>query len=492
MKRFFQLIVILLFVKTTLASDVQGYFNYNVFNTPNNQPYIETYLTINGNTIVYKKLENGKYQGTLEISISLFRKDSFFSNKKYNLLSQELKDTTIRSNFIDQQRLPISEGVYALEISITDLNSLTKKKFTITERTEVSFPNNQVNISDIELIESFKKTGTPTILTKSGYDLVPYSVNSYDDEMKRLSFYCEAYNTEKILGKNKRIAFFYYLENRNTLEKIEGYAGFSKQKANQVNVLLAQMDIQKVGKGNYNLVVEVKDTIGKLLCQKKIPIQRKSTVKKSEFEDLSRIIADSTFISDVTNQDSLVDYLRSVWPISSTSQRDYAANQIKQKDIKLMQKYFFAFWESKNSIDSEGEWKKYLKQVNIVNTIFSAGKIKGYATDRGRVYLQYGTPDSRQSVNSEPDTYPYEIWQYYKIIDSNTGIMQTNKRFVFCDNELAGNNYKLIHSEARGEINDIRWRFKLTKRTSQNANLDEVKPANTYGNAIDENFIVPK
>ncbi len=46
-----------------------------------------------------------------------------------------------------------------------------------------------------------------------------------------------------------------------------------------------------------------------------------------------------------------------------------------------------------------------------------------------------------------PNSYPYEIWEYYHLADG-----EVDKKFVFYDRELVGNNYELLHSDARGEI----------------------------------------
>ncbi len=108
------------------------------------------------------------------------------------------------------------------------------------------------------------------------------------------------------------------------------------------------------------------------------------------------------------------------------------------------------------------------------------------------MYLQYGKPDQRNQVNSEPNTYPYEIWQYYRIYDKSTGRFFTNKKFVFVNEAIADNCYKLIHSDVRGEIYDERWRFKLVNRSQQSLNLDDTKPVNTYGTNVDENFNNPR
>ena len=482
----------LFLLSTFAAKDLSAYFNYCIFNTPSNEPYLETYLTIFGKSVVFKKNSSNKFQGKLEISIALFRKDTAFAPRKYFLLSPEVDDTTNRPNFIDQQRLSVVEGIYAMEITICDVNSAEKKKYSITEKVEIAFPKDKITLSGIQILESFTKSKQKSQITKSGFDLVPYPARFYTDDMTRLSFYCEAYNIANVLGKDERFAFFYYLENADTKQKVESFAGFQKQLAEKVNVLLAQFDIEKLGTGFYNLVIQIKDKSNNTLTEKKLTFEKITSVPLSPLADLSGIKTENTFIELVTSPDTLIEYIRCLWPVSSTSEREFAQNQIINKDVKLMQRYIYGFWKKKNNSDPEGEWRKYRKNVEQVNQIFTAGKRKGYATDRGRVYLQYGTPDSRQEIMSEPNTYPYEIWQYYRIMDPATGQIQTNKRFVFCNSELAGNNYELIHSEARGEKFDARWRLKIMKRTIQSMNLDYEKPDPTYGNGVDENFSVPK
>jgi hypothetical protein len=125
--------------------------------------------------------------------------------------------------------------------------------------------------------------------------------------------------------------------------------------------------------------------------------------------------------------------------------------------------------------------------------VFKCGKQAGYYTDRGRVYLQYGPPDSQQQVPNEPDSYPYEIWQYYRLKDPTNGQFQTNKRFVFWNKDLDGSCFRLLHSDARGEVKDARWQMRLKQRTQTNVNLDvETPPENTYGSGVDDLFSNPR
>ena len=86
-----------------------------------------------------------------------------------------------------------------------------------------------------------------------------------------------------------------------------------------------------------------------------------------------------------------------------------------------MQQYIYAYWENRNPANPKVAWAAYMKEVRKVNKIYPCGGQPGYMSDRGRVYLQYGAPSAAQQVTYEPDSYPYEIWQYYRLQNTSTG-----------------------------------------------------------------------
>lgn len=62
--------IVFLFVSVnkTMAQNLKAYFTYCTFYSPENGPYIETYLSVEGSSINYLKNENDKFQGTIEIT----------------------------------------------------------------------------------------------------------------------------------------------------------------------------------------------------------------------------------------------------------------------------------------------------------------------------------------------------------------------------------------------------------------------------------------
>ncbi|MFL5754320.1 MAG: GWxTD domain-containing protein [Bacteroidia bacterium] len=485
-------LAILLNCFAVFGGNVKAYFSYSIFSTPDKGPYVETYLTISGNSVVLKK-EKGKFQGSVMVTMTFKKDNEVIKTKSYNLLGPEIADSSVKPNFIDQQRFQLPNGKYDYEISIQDNNSPEKNKFTSNDVIEVNVEKDKIHISDIELVESFAKSATPSSLTKSGYDLVPYGVNYYPDDMTKLAFYSETYNTDQVLGTDKKFAFVYFIEAADTKEKIEGFHAFSKQTSAKVNILMSQFDIKTLTTGNYNLVIEVRDGSNNPLAEKKMNFQRRNKEAKIELANIATIDPNTTFISKYRDKDSLKQFIACLWPISSGTEREWQSNQIKNADVKLMQQYLYAFWKNRNDKNPEKDFQAYNEQVKTVNKTFAIGKVKGYYSDRGRVYLQYGAPDSRQQVASEPGSYPYEIWQYYRIKDPVTEQIQTNKRFIFYNRDLDGNSYKLLHSDVRGEVKEARWQMKLKQRTNQDMNLDNEKPKNnTFGSGADDLFSNPR
>ena len=78
------------------SAQVTAYFSKCAFNTPDNKPYMETYISVLGNSVLFKKNAAGKYQGMVEIGVLFSQNGAIKASKKYNLMSPEQKDTLDR------------------------------------------------------------------------------------------------------------------------------------------------------------------------------------------------------------------------------------------------------------------------------------------------------------------------------------------------------------------------------------------------------------
>ena len=126
----------------------------------------------------------------------------------------------------------------------------------------------------------------------------------------------------------------------------------------------------------------------------------------------------------------------------------------------------------------------YSAQVKKVQREYGGMIMKGYETDRGRVYLQYGQPNSVEVRNMDPASYPYEIWHYYKLGE------MSNAKFVFYDPEFVDQTYELLHSNVPGEPSDPAWHYKL--QNLRPMNIDQMMERNTYDSRATDFWFNPK
>ena len=477
------------------SAQVDAYFSSGKFNTPKNEPFIETYLTIVGKSLTAKRID-GKLQNSVSVELKIFKDSLLVKANKYNLLGPIFTSSQIAPSFIDNQRYSLPNGEYNIELSLRDNYEPARKALLIIAPLTIDFSDTELQSSTIQPLESFKKSVSESSITKCGYDLVPYTVNYYPETNNELSFYFESYNTSQILGENKSFIYTYYLELNSDRTLLNSYGAFKKQKTEKVNPLLAKLDISTLASGNYNLVIEIRDEENKLHLQKKYFFQRfnkkADAVAQQRYNNEKNV---AEYVGQCNNLDTLKMFVECLWPIADSYDKERIINQAIKKDANLMKNFVVDFWERRaaDTANPLQMWATYYKNVQQVMVLFKCGKQKGYYSDRGRVYLQYGAPSQRSQQNVENNTFPYEIWQYYRTTDAVNGQFFSNRKFVFVNQMLGDDCFKLIHSDMRGEVNNPRWQFEVTRRNTNGLeNLDNNTPAGTEFNQFNDIYSNPR
>ncbi len=486
MKKIYLAFVIALFILCDVsAQKLTAYFSYCTFNQPQGSPFIETYLSVMGNTVKFSPNANQKFQSKIEVQWVLKQGDKIISFDKYNLLSPELNsEADVKPGFLDQQRISAENGKYLLELTVSDKN-IAGSKYTISESIEVKYSAEKIAFSDIELLDSYVKSDAQNKMVKSGYSLNPYTSNFFPADVNSIKFYVELYNAKKVLNADDFLVR-YQLVNEGNKQILNDLVGYRKMKPENVNTIIAELPLDKVASGNYSLLIEARDKKNSLVAYKSVFFQRSKPMAVKEVpEDFALIDITNTFVSDFSDVDTLKDYLASLYPISGALERQIADNQIALGEVLSMKQFMYYFWAKRDSKDPGLKWADYKLEVEKVNASFSTHNRKGYDTDRGRVYLQYGAPNVIDANAREPHTYPYEIWQYYSIGN------QTNRKFVFYAKEGSSNNYELLHSDATGEPSAYDWQLQL-QGLSLGPNLDVERVHQSFGNKLDDRFNNPR
>jgi GWxTD domain-containing protein len=165
--------------------------------------------------------------------------------------------------------------------------------------------------------------------------------------------------------------------------------------------------------------------------------------------------------------DSVSYYLESLIPIAKPGEIRTLIDILKKNDSTQMRQHLQAFWYQTAGAKAYEQWIKYKSQVQSVEQHYANNYMEGFETDRGRVYLKYGQPNSVVVKESSPSEYPYEIWTYDKI-----GIY-SNRRFVFYNPDLVTNNHRLLHSDMVGELRNPAWQQILVRRNTINGTVDD-------------------
>jgi GWxTD domain-containing protein len=466
---------------------LKSYLSTTTYCAPGMSPYVENAIAFDCRSAVYKQFEPGKFKSTIEVQTIFRQGDKICNYSKIALDSPVVSDTTnLDGAFIDQQRFSLSNGEYEMEISVTDMNSgetLPTAKVTV----EVAFPDDTPAISDILLFDSYTKAAKPSTCTKSGYDFLPRVYPFYGAKEDKLNFYVELYNSDKLYDEGKFLVN-YYIETVESSNRMQNYSYNKRFDVKKVDVLLNTIDIKDLPSGNYYLVVEMHDRSNALICSKSWFFQRSNPSVTYDMSDLAGVNISNTFVSNITEIDTLRKYIRYLEPICTEIERDYSVNLVKTDDVKTMQQFLFNFWSARSPMNPQKGFDEYLAAVRRVNMSFKTSSFPGYRTDRGYVFLKYGQPDKIMESPNEPGAYPYEIWHYYTLAN------QRNKRFVFMSKDTAANDYQLIHSDVVGEVNNPRWQLEIYSRYfgQPSEGIDQTEFQNSWGSHAGDLYNNPR
>lgn len=454
----------MLLVLMVISADAQmkskrlkPYLSSTTYCVPGMTPFVENAIAFECQSAVYKQIEPGKFKSTIQIQTIFRQGEKIYAYSKIALDSPVVSDTTnLTGAFIDQQRFSLPNGVYEMEISVSDLNSHDALP-TSTNTVEINYPENVPAISDILLFDSYVRNTKPSACTKSGYDFLPRVYPFYGSNDDKLSFYVELYNGDQLYDQGKFLVN-YYIETVESSNRMQSYNYSRRFDVKKANTLMNSIDIKDLPSGNYYLVVEMRDRSNTLICSKSWFFQRSNPQVSYDMADLSGVNIANTFVSNITELDTLRRYIRYLDPICTEMERNYAVSLVKTNDVKTMQQFLFNFWSAREPMNPKQALNEYLSAVRRVNMSFTTTSTSGYRTDRGYVFLKYGSPDKIVDQVDEPGAYPYQIWHYYVVGN------QRNKRFVFMAPDRSTNDYHLIHSDMVGEINNPRWQLEIYGR----------------------------
>jgi len=453
MKRILSLFLFLSLTISATKANINLVLDYSVFYlSDQDQPFVEFYLSINGNSLFYSSEDSLHEQASVEITYLIEEGEKVVAFEKFRLNSPVYNSGDKKLDLVDLKRISIPNGDYTYTLIARDLVSGRSVESSDQMRT-VNFNKESASVSEVQLSTAVVAANESSIFDKNGYDIFPSFTHFYGLDQNDLYFYFEIYNSDKSLGENQDFLLEYSVISPNDGAIIANLRSFKRMKSAPVIPIIQSFNLNDLPTGKYELSVNVKNRENEVIASRSTEFHRSNPGLKN----YSAIRTENTFVDSLTNKEELAEYIRCLAPISSGDEIQYAKNQVNYGDLKMMQQYFLNFWKERDLLNPAQAWFDYKKEVEKVDELFGYGNIKGYQTERGRVYLQYGPPSAMQNVPYQRDTYPYSIWQYYKLDG------QVNRRFVFYSPSMEMLGYQVLHSNVRGEINNPNWEQNLYK-----------------------------
>jgi len=451
MKHLFILLALSGFVINAFAG-IQVQLSYCTFYSPNSGSYVEIYLSFLADKMKYIKSDQGFY-GEIDVTYTFDNGNGKKIMKQFVVQTPFLSDSNKSlPPFVSQHRIFADNGEYSMNVSIRDMNQQNLPIQTV-QKVIFTYSDNLVALSDIELYQSSKPSNSNSMFQKHGYEIIPYAYDIIPVEMNQIGFYTELYNADKSIGPDSAFLIIYYLENYEDGSIVPGFKGFSRKNANNVNIIMGQFLIGNLTAGNYYVKIDVLNRKNELITSKKVAFHKQNPV----FVPIDAYAA--SFVDNYTNADSLARHIQYLEPITDRLEWEFALNQLADKDLALMKKFFLNFWQQRDPLETQKAWYDYLRQVHITNQNFGTPMLPGYLSDRGFRYLKYGPPDDRYESFDEPRAYPYEIWYYNKVN------LQSNRIIIYYNKTLVLNDYTILHSDINGELSNKNWNLELNRLT---------------------------
>jgi GWxTD domain-containing protein len=208
------------------------------------------------------------------------------------------------------------------------------------------------------------------------------------------------------------------------------------------------LNINAVSSRKYHYVYSVNDTSGKEIVRSEKPIYVYNPSTKTV---ASGSVPMSVMLAGLSNEELQDEFEKAKYLMRMEDTK--AFKPLTNAEAK--RQFLSKFWSEVES-GSRG-WMdmtrtEYLRRVARANEKYSVMQKEGWKTDRGRVSIVYGNPEEVERYPDSEGRKPFEVWKYRNI--------EGGVDFVFAD--LTGyNNYILITSTKRGELNDPDWESKL-------------------------------
>jgi len=431
------------------------------FKYDNEVNYLEVYYTVNKTGVSYEKTGKGDFMSSLHMILTIHDSDSLIRMQQWKMQSTEKDTANIdpSQSAIDCIKLTIPPGEYTLKLVAKDLLATENcdsvaKKISINPISKKLF-----SASDFELAGSVRRIekDLENPFFKNSLEVMPNPSGVFGFNNKYAYFYTELYNIHQNFKDTGYSIKYYVLNSDGDIEKeVDPEIKKRSGKFNSA-VLYGALKVGELQSGSYSFKLDILNSDNTIVLSrsKKILVYNATRIPETKTINTfntAKLFASSEF-AGLTESQVKEEYLKILYISSHQDQNFYKT----LSSLEEKRKWLFQFW---NASDSNPETKvnefrmEYVRRIEYANKFFKEMGVKGWKTDRGRIYCIYGEANYVERFPSEPGQMPYELWHYYDL--------QGGGEFVFGDTQ-GNDEYQLLHASVRGEVKNTNWKSLLRK-----------------------------
>jgi GWxTD domain-containing protein len=414
--------------------------------------YLEIYYSIPRQGISHKTVAEG-YRGAFQIATQIIKNDTKLLTDTINVEDhvESLSQISPGQKFAEISSFALAEGSYLIKSELIDL--LSKKSIIKIDTIQIKhFPHDKLTLSAIEFASSISaQKEIKRKFDKNRLRVIPNADRVYGRDLPTLFFYSEAYNFSwEEDAQKSTYQVSYKIINGNGVAVLD-LKGKEKKKPGNTSVVYGSLDISELASGTYSFELEVKDIYNMHVAkaEKQFFIYNKSNFIKKSVDGEKQVEWTDSEKYKQMDEEQLDAYFNQLKYIADKDEK----RVFKELSFEGKRNFIIAFWSKRdpNPATPLNEREiQYNNLLEIANEKYSHVFREGWETDRGRVLLLYGLPDTKDIYPTTTETKAYEIWEYYNI--------EGGVKFIFVDKRQNG-DYELVHSTKRGEISDSDWRM---------------------------------
>lgn len=451
------------------------------------KPYVEVSWEINPRSLHYVRQKDSMLLTQVQTDVVFSNDEGIVAEDHFLFTTEPGKHAqqVLSQNMQNLRRYIVKYGRMKMHIKMADVTD-TMNRFVYNDSFDVAAATNTAFYSGIQLLDTFYASTASTIYQKNYRQQIPLCTNFYDQNRNQIHYYVELYNTTTIPQDEYPLVQYVSISRKEGGSPINDLASADTILSESIQPMLGTFPLESLGSGNYYLNVSLKNALNKTIAANDVFFQRfnehpvekkKDTSAKagqgihsmSDIQDVTLLDLNKTFLAKY-NLVQIKAILNMMIPLSDANGIQTIRGFLKKPDEMYMRYYIYNFFTNRDRENPGKAWEAYADTVKIVNKLFGTTGTPGYLTDQGIVYLKYGAPTERVTVENEAGSLPYEIWQYNNLYLPSTKRTMTNAIFLFYrpSDEITG--FFLLHSTVPGELKNMSWRSYLYTNSSVTGN----------------------